>query len=377
MKQLITIIVFALSSLLTLNNCRKEEPQINNVSDFEEYISDEMNHQKIPAASVLIFKNEQILYEKYFGLSNIEEEVALERNHIFLLASISKTITSTALLQLYDQGYFQLDDKINDFLSFEVKVPNMETEITFKMLLTHTSAIADGSALDEQYYYGQDSPLVLSDFLENYLVAGGQYYNSKENFFDFEPGTSFEYSNTGAALIAVLVEEISDIDFNTYCKQNIFEPLGMTNTFWRLDEISQPIVQPYEHSFGRYKAIEHYTFTDYPNGGLRSNTQDMFMFLCAFAQNGTFNNYQLLKPETVSSVITPQIPNIDNAVGLHMFLLNSDNNLWGHDGEEQGVATIMAFNPNTQIGALIFTNKGDANLDNILIEAYKLGLILQ
>lgn len=377
MKRIITTFILALSLFLILSNCRKKDPEINNVSDFEEYISDEMNLQKIPATSVLIFKNDNILYEKYFGQSNIEEEIALESNHVFLLASISKTITATALLKLYDQGYFQLDDKINDFLPFQVNIPNTSTDITFRMLLTHTSAIADGSALDDQYYYGKDSPIALNTFLQNYLVPGGQYYDTKENFSDFEPGTNYEYSNTGAALIAVLVEEISDIDFNTYCKQNIFAPLGMTNTFWRLDEISQPIVQPYKRSFGRYKAIEHYTFTDYPNGGLRSNTQDMFRFLSAFVQNGTFNNYQLLKSETVNSIITPQIPSIDNEVGLHMFLLDSDNNLWGHDGGEQGVVTIMAFNPNTQIGALIFANQGNANLENILSEAYKFGQILQ
>ncbi len=96
----------------------------------------------------------------------------------------------------------------------------------------------------------------------------------------------------------------------------------------------------------------------------------MFLFLSSFASN----NNQLLTPETINSILTPQIPKIDKKVGLHMFLLNSQNNLWGHDGGEQGVATIMAFNPETQIGAIIFTNQGDADLDKILVEAYKLGL---
>lgn len=178
MKRLITSFILALSLFLTFNNCRKKDPQINNVSDFEAYISVEMNRQKIPATAVLIFKNDNILYEKYFGQSNIEDETPLESNHVFLLASISKTITATALLQLYDQGYFQLDDTINDFLPFQVNIPNTSTDITFRMLLTHTSAIADGSALDDQYYYGQDSPIPLNHFLQNYLFPGGQHYNS-------------------------------------------------------------------------------------------------------------------------------------------------------------------------------------------------------
>lgn len=361
--------------LFLLISCKKD-PIILNTGDFDTYIIKETKDQNIPAMSVLIFEEDQILYEKYYGSSNLEQNLALSFDHLFLLASVSKTVTATALLQLYDQGEFLLNDNINGFLPFQVKVPGETTDITFKMLLTHTSGIADGSALDGQYYYGQDSPVDLAYFLENYLVSGGEFYNSTENFHSFEPGTEHEYSNTGNALVALLVEKISGLDFNTYCKQNIFIPMGMNNTYWRLDEINQTIVQPYKYEKRKYTPIQHYTFTDYPNGGLRSNATDMFKFLSSFTQKGTFSNIGLLKPETVDKMLSPQISTIDNEVGLHMFLLNSENNLWGHDGGEQGVATIMAFNPLTNVGALIFTNQGDANLDKILVEAYKLGVIL-
>lgn len=359
--------------ILLLNSCNGEDVQIDNALDFEEAIADEMNSQKIPALSTLIFKEDNILYEKYFGQSNVEQNVALSSNHVFLLASISKTITATALLQLYDNGLFDLNDKINDHLPFAVKVPGQSTDITFKMLLTHTSGIADGDALDGQYYYGEDSPVALDFFLENYLTPGGQFYNAGQNYHSFEPGTQHEYSNVGNALIAVLVEQISGMGFNAYCKQNIFTPLGMTNSFWRLDEISQPIVQPYEYTGGQYKAIQHYTFTDYPNGGLRSNVSDMFIFLSTLAQGGSNGSFELLKASTVAAMFSPQIPNLDNTVGLHMFLFDPNNNLWGHDGGEEGVATIMAFNPETKIGVLIFANQGDADLDDMLVDAYQLG----
>jgi CubicO group peptidase (beta-lactamase class C family) len=269
-----------------------------------------------------------------------------------------------------------MDDKINDYLPFNVSVPNHPGSITFRMLLTHTSAIADGSALDDQYYYEEDSPIELKFFLENYLKPNGSFYNASENFHNFAAGSDYEYSNTGNALIGLLVEEISGISFNNYCKQNIFNPLGMNETYWRLDEISQTIVQPYNYSNGQYEAIQHYTFTDYPNGGLRSTGRDIFKFLSAFVNNGVSNNHQLLISSTINSMISPQIPAIDNEVGLHLFLMNPENNLWGHDGGEQGVATIMAFNPSTKVGAIILTNQGEADLDKILVQAYKLGLNL-
>ncbi|MBC8345768.1 MAG: beta-lactamase family protein [Candidatus Marinimicrobia bacterium] len=332
-----------------------------------------MDIQDIPAMSVLIFDENQIINENYLGFSNIDDNVTLQTDHLFLLASVSKVITATALLQLYDDNEFALDDPINNYLPFNVTIPNYQEDITFRMLLTHTSAIADGSALDGQYYYGEDSPVALSSFLENYLVPNGTFYNANENFYDFQPGTDYEYSNVGNALIGLLVEEISGMDFNDYCKQNIFIPLGMTETFWRLDEISQTIVQPYIFN-GQYEGIQHYTFTDYPNGGLRSTARDLYKFLKAYLNNGNANNYQLLNQSTINEMLTLQIPSLNNTMGLHMYRLNASNELWGHDGSEQGVATIMAYNPNTKVGAIILTNQGDSDLEEILVESYKYGI---
>lgn len=368
-------ILLLISSLLNFS-CRKDEPDIENLDEFEEFLTDELDAQDIPAMSVLIFRNNNVIYEKYLGKSNIQQNLNLANNHLFLLASISKVVTATALLQLEEDGNFSLDDNINDYLPFNVNVPGYSKQISFKMLLTHTSGIADGSALDSQYFDNQDSPIQLSYFLENYLKPGGIYYNANENFYDFEPGEDYEYSNIGSALIALLVEEISGMDFNTYCKQNIFTPLGMTNTFWRLDEISQTIVTPYDYSNGRNRALANYTFTDYPNGGLRSTGRDLLKLINAFNNGGISNNHQLLKSSTVNAVLSSQIPSIDSEVGLHMFIMNKEFNLWGHDGGEKGVATIMAFNPSTKIGAIILTNQGDAELDEILKEAYKIGLSL-
>lgn len=333
----------------------------------------EMQNQHIPALSVLVFEADEVVYEGCFGKSNIQQNIKLEKDHPFLLASVSKVVTATALLQLYDRGLFDLDDSINDYLSFEVAIPNSTKDVTFRMLLTHTSGIADGTALDDQYYYGEDSPVELGDFLEDYLSPDGAYYDKRDNFYDFEPGSDHEYSNIGAALIGLLVEEIADMDFSEYCKKHIFNPLGMRHTSWKLAEIDQTIVQPYDYVNGRYEEVEHYTFTDYPNGGLRSTAHDLFQFMSAYAQEGKANNYQLLKATTIGMMTTLQIPNLSDDMGLHLFQMDKAANLWGHDGGEQGVATIMAFNPTTQIGAIILTNQGEANLDDLLLDAYELG----
>lgn len=375
MKQFLSLaFLFLLIGLFS--GCGSDEPELSSAKDLSTFLSEEREDQNIPALSALIFKEGEILYEEYFGESNLEKSLPLEEDHMFLLASVSKVVTATALLRLYDEGKFELDDKINDYLPFKVDVPGAQTAITFKMLLTHTSGIADGAALDDQYYYGEDSPVALGDFLKDYLSPDGQYYDENDNFHNFEPGAETEYSNVGNALIGLLVEELSGESFDTYCQKNIFDPLEMQHTSWRLESITAPLVQPYTYTRGGHEAIQHYTFTDYPNGGLRSTAKDLFRFFNAFVQGGFSDGYQLLEGETITEMRTPQIPDIDEETGLHLFLMDEENNLWGHDGGEQGVATIAAFNPTTKVGVILLCNEGEADLDAALVEAYLIGLKL-
>jgi CubicO group peptidase (beta-lactamase class C family) len=366
-----------LLALLLLLGCRRNDPEFEDVAEYEVWAEKQMDRQHIPAMSVLIFKQDVVLYEQTFGFANLEEQLALEADHMFLIASISKVTTATALLQLYENGRFDLDDPINDYLPYAVDVPGHARDITFRMLLTHTSAIADNDpVLDTQYYYDQDPPVSLADFMEDYFAPNGQYYDPDLNFHDFEPGTAHEYSNMGSALVGHLVERISGIDFNTYCKDSIFRPLGMEHTAWRLDEITSTIVTPYDYRRRENNAIAHYTNSDYPNGGLRTTARDLHKLVAALANGGQTPTYQLLEASTAAAMLTPQIPDIDAEVGLHMFVMNAEHGLWGHDGGEQGVATIMGFHPGTQLGVVIFTNQGEAELDDIFSATYAFGLTL-
>lgn len=314
------ITCLSLLTIVALLACKKEEieapalPENSTAVGFEKYLTIQKRAQNVSALATLIFKEDQVLFENYQDESDIEKDITLTKDHVFLLASISKTIT--ALFQLYDQGKFKLDYNINDYLNFKAVVPDYSKAITFKMLLTQTSGITDGKVLNNEDYYGKDSPVPLDQFLENYLTVDGDYYNEKQNFHDFEPGSDHEYSNVGNALIAALVEDITGIDFNEYCKKNIFQPLKMHDTFWRLDEVTKIIVQPYNYAKRDYELISHYTFTDCPNGSLRSSVNDMFNFLSALFQEGTYDGHELLKTETVAVMINPQATSLDATMGF-------------------------------------------------------------
>jgi CubicO group peptidase (beta-lactamase class C family)/monoamine oxidase len=353
-----------------------ESPDTYESSDeneaFTKILTEAMEEQDMPALSVLIFNGEEVLFEETLGYSNLETQTELDSDDLFLIASISKTATATALMTLYDEGELLLSDPINDYLPFEVNHPDYETAITIEMLLTHTSGIADGPSMDDQYFVGQDSTLPLLDFMEEYFNPEGLYYDYWDNFQDFEPGTENEYSNIGSALLAVLVEEVGGQDFNDYSKEKVFGPLGMESTYWMLEEIPRTtqIVTLYPGDAGERAAVEHYTFTDFPNGGLRTTAQDLHKFMLSY-QNAT-----LLKESTIIQMFTPQIPNLDHTMGLHWFLMNEAYGLWGHDGGEEGVSTNMAFNPENGVGVVILSNASDLDLDEILEQAYEYGASL-
>ena len=269
---------------------------------FTQHIKQQMRAQHIPAYSVLIFKGEKILFEANLGVVDVASNQKLNKSDVFLMASVSKMVTGTALLQLYDKKLFELDDPINDYLPFEVIIPKHNKEVTFRMLLTHTSGIADGPAMDGQYYFGKDSPVKLEYFMNNYFSPDGEFYDAKNNFYNFKPGSAFKYSNQGSALIGVLVENIAKMPFREYTRKNIFKPLGMDDSHWRLAKIKTRIVTPYEDG----KAIEHYTFTDYPNGGLRSHAQDMHKFMAMLGNGGTYKGARILTQETIDEMFSQQ-----------------------------------------------------------------------
>ncbi|MEM7037722.1 MAG: serine hydrolase domain-containing protein, partial [Bacteroidota bacterium] len=267
-----------------------------------------------------------------------------------------------------------LDAPINDYLDFDVVHPDFPgSVVTSRMLLAHTSGIADGPSMDGQYYFGSDSPLALADFAEGYFTPGGTYYSAEDNWNGNAPGERHAYSNMGSALIGVVVEAVSGMDFNDYCKQNIFGPLGMSATAWRLDEITGPKVLPYEVDGGDYTTPGHYTFTDYPNGGLRTTAADFHRFAAAFVGGGMSNGAQLLEAGTVNQMLQAGFPDVDSEAGLHTFFMDKREELWGHDGAEQGVSTYVAFHPTNGVGVILLTNMSDVKLEKLAVRAYVLG----
>ena len=357
-------------------------------ADLEEYIVETMKANHVPGLSACIIKNDKIVWANEFGWADVENKIPRTKDTIQNIGSISKTITATAIMQLWEKGKFKLDDDVNQYLSFKVRNPAFPDDpITFRQLLVHKSSIKDGKAYGKSYACG-DPTISLKDWIEGYFSTEGKYYDAKENFHTWKPGTiktpsgPRAYTNVGYGLLGYLVEVLSEMDFAEYCKKYIFAPLGMTQTGWYLADIDvSKHAIPYsfypenfklseditiESLLPRYgkdkQSIEEgayfphclYSFPNYPDGLVRTSVLDLSRFLRAYMNNGVFESTKILKKETIASMLSDK----HLGRGLCWYQQNYKGGIvtWGHGGGDPGISTQMLYIPEDDIGVIVFFN---------------------
>lgn len=377
MKKLVVLFFISFLSVYTWSQNPNPNTAVSN------YIMDEMEAENIPGATTVIVKNGQIVWLESFGMADIANNKAVMENTTFMLASISKLFTGTALMTLVDDGVIDLDEPINNYLPFPIDVPNhANTDITFRMLMTHTASIEDNGNVMDNYYSTGDPELSLATIMQRYFDVNGSDYHAVNNFHNRQAGTFYDYSNIGTALAGYMVEVVSGMPFDEYCETHIFEPLAMNHTSWFLEGLNiNQVAVPYSWQGGQFVAHEQYGFADYPSGQLRMNILDLAKFMNTFLQDGTLNGSEIVSSQAVQEMLSLQVPNLDGTQGLNWYqediFLSGGGSvaLWGHNGGETGVSTDMYINPDNDIGVAILTNGEGDNL-NMIDELYDYGLTL-
>ena len=239
----------------------------------------------VPGIAYCVVKGEQMIWSGGAGWANMEEKIPMSIDGIMNIASISKTFTATAVMQLWEKGLLNLESDVNTYLPFPVRNPrHPDVPITIFQLLTHTSSIADGKSYDASYAPG-DPSVSLEDWIQNYLIPKGKYYMAKSNFHSWKPGSGNAYSNIGFGLLGYIVEQVTNTPFNLYCNTNILDPLGMNNSAWFLSEIdTQNHITPYRDQ----KPLELYSFPNYPDGLMRTSVRELSYFLLAIMNGGEY-----------------------------------------------------------------------------------------
>jgi len=363
MNKMLTIIagfLILLNSITAFGSTKLINHSINRSEEIDDIILNEMQKNHIPGLSASIVINETVMWQNAYGYANIEENKKVENDTLFKIASVSKIITATALMQLFEQGYFNLFDPINDYLSFEVIHPMYPTKnITFHMLLTHSSGIADNWKY--LFHFVGDPPIPYQNFLKEYLIPGGDYYDEVNNFCPWEPGTNWAYTNVGVALLGYLVEIISQVNFTIYCQNYLFDLLDMNESGWYLRDLNiSHIAMPYYWNGHQYVPYGHIGWVDVPAGDLRTSSSQLINFLTMFINNGTYRSQEILNNRTVSLMLSQQLP-FNKNLGLIWWKSILDGRIvWGHGGSDYGARAHMHFEPKTNIGVVVLTN-GETN----------------
>jgi CubicO group peptidase (beta-lactamase class C family) len=235
------------------------------------------------------------------------------------------------------------------------------------MLLTHTSAIRDRYSVwgkpysNPTLYFHGDSPIVLGDFLRSYLVPGGAEYVRAANFYERSPGKRYAYSNIAVALAGYVAEAASGTDFDALCRRRVFTPLGMSDTGYRLADITTPnLAMPYHvnRKTGGFKPYFQYGYPDYPDGALRTSAVHLATWLSAFMNFGAFRNVRVLQRSTVREIRHNQLRDV---VRWHQGLIWYGTSApgyfrMGHTGGDFGVSTRMFFRPDREVGVVSLAN---------------------
>lgn len=325
---------------------------------------EEVSNGNLPGIVSLVARNGKIVHWKAYGMAENEKGRKLKRDDIFRIASQSKAITSTAVMMLWEEGKFQLDDPISKYIpefknqqvltSFQYNDTTwrgepVKSEITIRHLLTHTSGIGYGIIdSDERFKMIYAKAGVTDLFTTKKITIAESVKKLAKLPLHHQPGENFTYSE-GLDVMGYFIEVVSGMPFDKFLETHIFDPLGMNDTRFYLPESkADRLVAVQQKVNGKWeKYPETFYDTDYPvkgaksffsgGAGLSSTAKDYATFLQMYMNGGELNGVRLLSRTTVNTILSNQIGDIwgdnsDTKYGLAFGLLTENGQKKGGKG---------------------------------------------
>ncbi len=177
-----------------------------------------------PGCAVGVSLNGETVFEKAFGLAEMEHNIANTPQTIFESGSVAKQFTAAAIVLLEQDGKLKIDDDVRKYIP---ELPEYGKPITIRHILTHTAGLRDWGSVMQLTGAGRGNRVITQDLAVDVIT--------RQKYLDFVPGAEYSYSNSGYQLAAVIVERVSGKKFGEFTNERIFKPLGMTNSSWRDD----------------------------------------------------------------------------------------------------------------------------------------------
>ncbi|MGP3787101.1 serine hydrolase domain-containing protein [Paenibacillus sp. 1A_MP2] len=318
-------------------------------------------------ASVVVVKDGKVVAEKGYGYSDLESKTPVDpKSTTFRIASVSKTFTSAAVMQLVEQG------KVDLKADFQTYVKGLEFDnpfdkpVTVENLLTHTTGFEIRDPQQEDIHNDFDKIVSMEDYAKLHMPPVVR-----------EPGSAYMYDNFSFLLLGMIVENVSGEPFETYMQQHIFKPLGMDNSSFMLNgKFKNQLATAYDAA---HNPLGLYTLspTPMPQGGMLSTAEDIGNFMIAFLNDGVKDNERILKESTVKSMeqyrssIHPLLP--DTTYGFEAaFQLpgaGSSSKIMTKAGDLIGFSSYLFLIPEQNTGVFLTYNQTGA-LRNLFYPAF-------
>lgn len=363
----------------------------NNLRDLLQQVS--VKHD-LMGGSLVIFNDEKILAEGYYGRSDYRRRIATNSRTIYRVASISKMITAIAMMQLIEKNVCSLDKDVSQILGYSVQNPSYpHNPITVRMLLSHTSGITDSKSYS-QFISSTTNEKSIPNLYE-ILNKEGIYY-SDLTYSPDKPGTYFQYSNINYVIVATIIEKITRERFDHYCKKNIFNILDLKASFnpQAIKNVNNVAVL-YRKKDGQWlpqtdnfkgKRPNLQNLSGYiaginagrlgPQGSLRSSAKDIAKIMISLNKNPQKQSKVLLRKSTVDTMYSSQWIEQDSngnnynglfrnwGLGIHRLTgkpnadiaLPNSRLMLGHCGEAYGLISAAYYDPERKLGFVFITN---------------------
>ncbi len=335
-----------------------------NFKSLDAFVAREMRRATIPGLAVGMAREGVVQVVRGYGFADMARYRLVTPDTMFHIASVTKVVTATLVMQLAEVGKLSLDEPVEPYLDFPLINPNHpQAPITFRNLLLHTSSISDAKYYEVDFRVrGHDAESSLVEFLRSYLVPGGQSYSSEGCFAATAPGTTWHYSNVGYGLLGHLANRIGGEDLRAQSVRRIFAPLGMRHTSWTIKGTPERLqATPYDVVDEALVPVEPVGFPDWPAGMLRSSVSDFTRFVAACANGGASGGSRLIGERALAQMLHMETPAglpawlTGQGLGWASSKLNGREcpNHWGGD---PGVFTAVYLDTPRGSGVAVFTN---------------------
>lgn len=268
------------------------------------------------SGSIAAIKNGEVLFEKAYGYANIEHKVNNTIETKYKIWSITKQFTAVAILILEERGLLKVEDSLKTYFS---ELEELDPRITIHHLLTHTSGIFNYSNLPNSHKTFQRMHHEKDILIKKFVGAP----------LDFEPGTKWNYSNTGYYFLGILIEKLSGRSYKEFLEENIFLPLGMINT--GIDDEKKIVENKAAGYYLNYNDLIHCNYINmnliFSSGGMYSTVNDLLIW------DHALNTGKLLSKNSTVKMNTPY----DNNYGYGVFInKNGNRKVIQHNGGCEG-----------------------------------------